>query len=117
MSVVPGRRQYSNREIKTDRIVFTRSSDQIWYDEWRNRERRCQYYGDCITCGRRCYGFTDGENDPRGVLGDHAVSMIYASDYDMNGEDVIACFLCQNDYDLYNRGLRLAEKIWQEAKV
>lgn len=101
--------------IKTQRIQFNRTTPQIWHDGWRGRERTCRYLGDCISCGRRCYGFDDGENDPRGVLGDHAVSMFYASDYDATGPDVVACFMCQNDYDRYNYGLSLARKRWEDA--
>lgn len=98
-----------------ERISFQRSVTQIWHDSWRNTDRTCRYRGDCISCGRRCYGFDDGENDPRGVLGDHAVSMFYASDYDMTGPDIVACFMCQNDYDRYQYGLELAKRQWNDA--
>lgn len=101
--------------MDVERILFTRSTPQRWHDDWRNTDRICRYYGTCISCGRRCYGFDDGENDPRGVLGDNAVSMFDASDYDMTGPDVVACFMCQNDERLYNYGLDQAKKRWTET--
>jgi hypothetical protein len=108
---------YTGQEpTRVERVSFTRKRPQLWFDTWRNRDRICRYRGDCISCGRRCFGFDDGENDPRGVLGDHAVSMFYASDYDMVGPDVVACFMCQNDYDLYNYGLELARKRWADSE-
>ena len=109
----PGVPYVTNRApITVERISFTRSTPQIWHDSWRNADRTCRYRGDCISCGRRCYGFDDGQNDPRGVLGDNAVAMFYASDYDMTGPDVVACFLCQNIEDNYRRGLESARQRW-----
>lgn len=105
----------TNDAVTVERVTFTRNKPQLWHDVWRNKDRICRYRGDCISCGRRCYGFDDGENDPRGVLGDHAVDMFYASDYDMTGPDVVACFMCQNDYDRYQYGLGLAKKRWTDG--
>ena len=99
-------------EKTVKQIRFNLKSPQLWHDDWRGADRVCRFYGECIVCGRRCYGFDDGENDPRGVLGDHAVSMFHASDYDAEGPDVVACFACQNDYDRYNYGLKMARRSW-----
>lgn len=102
--------------IEVARINFTRKTPQVWHDSWRNTDRTCRYYGDCVGCGRRCYGFDDGENDPRGILGDHAVSMFHADDYNSDGKDVVGCFLCQNDYDSYQWALEQAKRVgrWVE---
>ena len=99
---------------RVQRLQFNIKSPQVIFDSWRNTDRVCRYRGNCISCGRRCYGFDDGENDPRGVLGDNAVQMFHADEYDMTGPDVVACFMCQNDYDRYTYALAQAKKGWTE---
>lgn len=100
------------RRVK--RPKFTLKSPQVWHDEWRNKDRVMRFKGECVVCGRRTYGFDDGENDPRGVLGDHSAQEYVAADYDKVGPDVPACFMCQNDYDRYKYGLQLAERQWAD---
>lgn len=102
---------------RVQRLRFNIKSPQVIFDGWRNRDRICRYYGECVGCGQRCYGFDDGENDPRGMLGDYAVGMFHTSDYDMTGPDVVACYCrCQNDYDFYTRALAIAKKQWTETE-
>ena len=48
------------------------------------------------------------------MLGDNAVQMFHADEYDMTGPDVVACFMCQNDYDRYTYALAQAKKGWTE---
>ena len=98
------------RRVK--RPQFTLSSPQVWYDDWRQRDRIMRYKGKCVVCGVRTYGFDDGEDDPRGVLGRRSAQEFVAEDYDFEGPDVPSCFECQNDYDRYNWGLTLAKRRW-----
>jgi hypothetical protein len=98
--------------VRVEYPNWRRNGPQIWHDSWRNTDRMLRYTGDCVTCGRRTYQFDDGENDPRGVLGDRAGSHLHAEDYDSTGPDVPQCFDCANDYDRYNRGLKIAERKW-----
>ncbi len=75
--------------------------------------RTATFQGHCTLCGTRTYAFPDGENDPRGPLGDHAAAPMVASDYGMVGPDVPACFTCQNDTEgKYDRILAIAKGCW-----
>lgn len=70
---------------------------QLWRDPWRNADRVCRYTGACVICGMRTYAFDDGENDPRGVLGDRASHALSADEFDTVGPDVPLCALCASD--------------------
>jgi len=59
-----------------DRLSFRTSAHQLYRDSWRRVTRWCDFTGSCVVCGRRCYGFRDGDDDPRGPLGDHADSSL-----------------------------------------
>lgn len=96
---------------RVDRLDFRRSV-MVVHDGWRRRDRVCRYTGTCVTCGVRTFEFDDGENDPRGMLGDRAGSAFHASDYDESGPDVPQCFDCQNDEHRYTRGLAIAQRRW-----
>lgn len=102
-------------------LSFAVDSPQKWHDSWRNVDRIMRYYGACKSCGRRTYAFDDGENDPRGVLGDHSADPITLSEHLSEDEgrevqrvgDVIisACFCCTNDYNAYKYLLEVATRI------
>ena len=97
-----------------DRLTFRTSQPQSYYDGWRGHNRICRFRGKCIYCGTRTYAFDDGQNDPRGPLGDHAAMEFVADEYEMTGPDVPACFLCQNDTaEKYNAALDMAKRKWQ----
>jgi len=97
---------------KDSRLSFTVSSPQRWHDAWRHTDRVMRFYGPCTVCGTRTYAFDDGENDPRGVLGDHASDQLDLSEHlsddeaaevrRVGGVILPACFLCTNDYDRYH---------------
>jgi len=70
---------------------------QTWFDTWRSRERTCRYMGLCRACSTPTWAFDDGENDPRGVLGDHA----YWPVENRYGVDIVACPICANDEPTY----------------
>jgi hypothetical protein len=93
-------------------IDFTTDAPQTFQDSWRNRDRTVQFKGNCFGCGRRTYAFDDGENDPRGPLGDNAASPLLAEDYDKKGPEVPLCFGCSNEYEAYNAAADFGHKIW-----
>jgi hypothetical protein len=93
--------------VRVEELSFRKSAPQLWHDSWRNRDRVCRFKGKCIVCARRCYEFDDGENDPRGALGDHSNYGVGPDDGDFKREHP-ACFLCMNDEPRYREALRLA---------
>lgn len=97
---------------RVDRPNYRANYPQVWHDDWRNADRVLRYRGTCVSCGRRCYAFDDGENDPRGVLGDHAADVVEAAENGKTGPDVVACFMCMNDEPSYRAVMRVAEKRW-----
>ena len=91
---------------------FTRKASfahpvQIWYDPWRQRDRIVRFIGLCIVCTTPTWAFDDGENDPRGVLGDAAC---WPSGFDFRGAeyDVNTCSMCANTYETYKQAQDLA---------
>lgn len=96
------------------RDVTTRS----WFDGWRRRTRVFTYHGACVVCRRATWDADDGENDPRGVLGDHASSAFDPADFDVDGmacadpSPVPVCFPCANDYDRYRLAVAVASARW-----
>lgn len=104
--------------------TFTVDSPQKIRDDRRGTERIMRYYGPCSYCGIRTYAFDDGENDPRGMLGDHAADPFTLSEHVNEtdaahlietGTDVTlpACFCCTNDYDRYQY---LTDKATRKAR-
>lgn len=94
-------------------LNFKTNHDQKYFCDWRKTERTMRFGGRCACCGKRVYYFLDGENDPRGPLGDHAMSNLVASEYGAEGPDVIACFNCHNDERSYKRLLQITDKKWK----
>jgi hypothetical protein len=89
---------------RTDHLDFRSSRIQIVRD-WSGQERRCHFVGHCILCNRRTYAMEDGDNDPRGILGDHAVAPLFAGEHGKVGSPLPACFFCQNDSEQRYRAL------------
>jgi len=94
------------------RPSWATSKPQVWYDGWRGKDRVCRYQGQCVICGRRTYAFDDGENDPRGVLGDHAASPLTAEEFDLVGDDVPLCFPHANEEGPYFRAVEIGKRRW-----
>jgi hypothetical protein len=80
---------------------------QIWWDSWRRRDRTVRFIGLCIVCTIPTWAFDDGENDPRGALGDSAC---WPTDLDFQGVgyDVTTCAICANTYETYKQAQDLA---------
>ena len=94
------------------------ASVQVWWDGWRARDRVLRYRGRCIECGWLLWGADDGENDPRGILGDFTAGFsLDPVDYDRAGPEVGLCCGCANDGDLYRSGLAKAQTHWSEPAV
>lgn len=72
---------------------------QRWHDSWRNADRDLRWYGACIICARQLWAFDDGENDPRGPLGDNALWSITEDDQPRSR----TCAVCANEFDEYKR--------------
>jgi hypothetical protein len=88
-----------------------------YHDDWRRTDRVLRYVGRCVVCRRRTWAADDGENDPRGVLGDSAASPLHAGDCDMEGPDVPLCFLCANEYDSYQAAYDQATRtVWRQRE-
>jgi hypothetical protein len=114
------------REKKTEPVVkpepepirvktphWNTSKPQLWRDDWRGTDVVIHFTGACYSCGRRTYSRSDGQNDPRGVLGDHADHSLEASEYDSVGPTVPLCAICANTEPLYSYALRHARSIWR----
>jgi hypothetical protein len=99
--------------LDVERISWRRNRPQRWYDGWRNTHRILRYTGECVNCHRRTYAFDDGENDPRGVLGDRASHALVAEEFEEEGPDVPLCAICGNEQDAYERGVRVAKRLWK----
>lgn len=100
-------------------LLDFRRKETSYRDDWRDGiTRTAQYMGRCVLCGTRTYAFPDGENDPRGPLGDHAAMPMVASEHGMTGPNVPCCFTCQNDTtERYNMALNWAVAVgsWHVA--
>jgi hypothetical protein len=71
---------------------------QVWHDSWRNADRVLRYVGNCVVCGMPTWAADDGDNDPHGVLGDHASRALHAVDFiGSTGPDVALCAVCGTD--------------------
>jgi hypothetical protein len=84
---------------RVDKLSWVSDAPQLIHCHWRQVDRVCRYVGQCAGCQRRTYAFDDGENDPRGVLGDRAYWPVEGED----GLPVLACAVCANDYETYQR--------------
>lgn len=117
-------RPYTGDEapVRVDRIQVSRAAAaampvQIWRDGWRNTDRVLRYRAECAVCGRLVWGFDDGENDPRGVLGDNAPDLVDPADHDLVGLPVALCFGCGNTHEAYDKGKAAAVTYWSGPRV
>ena len=69
--------------------------------------------GLCVLCKRMTYS-SEQYSDPRGPLGLRIYDPFIASEYNMVGPDVVACWGCaDNDANLYRSALEKAKKFWK----
>lgn len=90
---------------------FRRSTQQL-YCPYRKTVRTLERVGVCLTCRRTCFAFTDGENDPRGILGDRAIGdeIEYVSRLTGKPRKRVQCFMCNNEEPRYEQFTRFVEK-------
>lgn len=118
-------------------LSFRTSQPQEYDDQWRRKVRTCVFTGACTCCRRRTYEFTDGENDPRGPLGDHANHALEPADYagpatllgaalkdaGLTEADVERfklkpfplCAICGNEEGPYKMALERAQRSWSKS--
>lgn len=80
---------------------------RIVHDGWRGRDRVFRYTGPCVVCGRKTWSFDDGENDPRGMLGDHA---LWITTGEEESVEIRTCSICANEEPAYRAALRIAKE-------
>jgi len=97
------------------RLDFSVDHPQSYSSPWEGEQRVLTYAGRCESCGIRTYGFSDGRNDPRGPLGEHASHNMEASDHFMAGPQVVACFSCMNDQQRYHSLLAVGMRRWKKT--
>lgn len=99
------------------KIDFRKSKPQLYADPWRGGVRRvCEFKGLCVGCRSRCYGFTDGEDDPRGVLGERHAWSPLGPGMGLTREHV-ACFLCMNEEPLYLHAIERAKRVERREAI
>jgi hypothetical protein len=81
---------------------------QITHDDWRNADRSLRWWGRCPVCNRNVWAFDDGENDPRGVLGDNALWPSTFEDRHGRETEIATCAVCANDEPSYRVAERMA---------
>jgi len=75
-----------------------------------------KYVGKCPITGIRLYK-SSGSNDPRGVLGWHAVTEFVAEEYDYTGKTILCSWIaCNNDRNIYEKALAYAKKQWTKKE-
>lgn len=113
------------KPLRVETPSFKTAAPQLWHDSWRNADRIMRYRGACVVCRRKTYAFDDGENDPRGILGNHASHEMRPTDFDdpRTGrawprlcKPVPVCAMCGNDYDAYHAALAIAEERWRSEE-
>lgn len=87
-----------------------RRTVQFYIDYWRNEVRECRKTGNCVICGISVFSFTDGQDDPRGPLGDHADDSVTEIDGENLRRPIAACFMCMNEEGPYTRVMARAQK-------
>jgi hypothetical protein len=72
-----------------------------------------KFMGICPITKTRLYE-SDQNNDPRGILGIHAVTEFVASEYNMTGETILCSWIaCNNDREVYEKALSYCKKLWK----
>lgn len=71
----------------------------VFHDSHRRMDRVVRFTGLCVVCDRPTWCADDGDNDPRGVLGDGSLHPVELED----NQDVVIrlCAVCGNDHHAY----------------
>lgn len=102
------------RKIVT-KLRFGTSAPAVQYFDsasmFRSGIRVCRKTGRCPICKTTLFAFDDGENDPRGVLGDHAASTAEYGNGKDDRREVTLCFLHANEEWSYKAAERYAKPV------
>lgn len=91
--------------VRVDTPSRRRKGAQIWRDPWRGKDRIILFAGECIACSRNTYSYVDGENDPRGVMGDATASWVGPEDDERLVKQWPVCALCANTEERYREAI------------
>jgi hypothetical protein len=71
--------------------------------------------GRCNLCASCVFSEPDGSDpDPRGELGiKHAAATLVASEFGMQGADVVFCYDCLQTRETYDRAVVIAQRKWK----
>jgi len=118
-------RSYTGNEpaVTVTRPYLTRGAAQVtpvqaWRDSWRGTVRTLRYRADCAACSLPVWAFDDGENDPRGALGNNSAGFsLHPEEFDdSRGLPIALCAMCGNDGEAYTRALdTIARPSWDAA--
>lgn len=90
---------------------------QVRYDPWHSKDRVFRNAGRCFTCHKPVWAHDDGDDDPRGVLGEHMATALDPRDYDKWGPAVMQCWTCSDNGDERSRALDFALAAhWQNRR-
>jgi precorrin-6B methylase 2 len=68
---------------------------QVWRCAFTSGDRVLRFCGRCLRCGWLLWGFDDGENDPRGILGPFSAGLsLNPDDYGLTGPAIGLCPAC-----------------------
>lgn len=77
-------------------------------------DERIVYVGKCIVCSVSTW--TDGRNDPRGMCGLNALSLLRPEENGLEGPEVIMCAGCGQSGIMWQRGMDRARTMWVDPE-
>jgi hypothetical protein len=83
-------------------------------------EKTMIFIGYCQECTNTVYGYEGDEGpDPRGKIApNHCASYLIASEYGMEGSDVVICYACADTRTRYDHAVKIAKQKWDaESKT
>lgn len=94
---------------------------QRWHDAMRHTDRDLRWYSVCVACRRNVFAFDDGENDPRGALGDNTLHAMTVEHDDglpiIKSVEVRMCAICANDEEIYAATVSMVERALRSSSV
>jgi hypothetical protein len=96
-------------------VAVTTMPVQVWRSAWTGGDLVLRYRGRCLACGWLLWGFDDGQNDPRGVLGPFSAGLsLHAGDHDMTGPPIGLCGYCRDTSERCSSAMAQALTQWSE---
>lgn len=92
-----------------------RSMGAEYFDQYNNGYSLFEPVGACAVCGHRVFRENGADPDFRGMAGMyHSCSTLVASEYGMEGDDVLLCAECAQTRSRYETGVKIAKRQWKE---